>query len=346
MVKSSTPASRPRRAPKIGSPRQPFVIDFHTHIHVPKVHELLRKVKPTKNDGTYFGAGDRASGDTGPLEGGTKVSTRLRAMDKARIDMHVVSVNGSSPFYWSDVATGGSIARAANEGAAEYVAANPDRFVGLGMVPLQSPARAVKELEYAMTTLGLKGVNALSNVRGQDIGEKKFWPFWKKAEELGAAILIHPIGFTHPQRMMKFRLYNTVGQPLEETLCMLSMIHEGVMEKFPKLKIVMAHGGGYLPYYAGRSDSTYALHPDMRGNAKKIPSEYIKKFYFDTCVFDRPMTEFLVNKVGANQVVLGTDYPFRRWDGVGLIKGSRQLSQAAKEKILWRNTARLLGLRI
>lgn len=340
-------AKSPRRkAPAKIQSKRPFAIDFHTHIHVPEVQELLSKVKPSKKDGTYFGAGDRAGGGTGPLEGGTKVSTRLRAMDKAGIDMHVVSVNGSSPFYWSDAATGGKIARAANEGAAEYVAANPDRFVGLGMVPLQSPARAVKELDYAMNTLGLKGVNALSNVRGEDIGEAKYWPFWQKAEELGAAILIHPIGFTHPQRMKKFRLYNTVGQPLEETLCMLSLIHEGVMEKFPKLKIVMAHGGGYLPYYAGRSDSTFALHPSMRGNAKLTPSEYIKRFHFDTCVFDRPMTEFLVNKVGTSQVMLGTDFPFRKWDGVGIVKGSRQLSAATKEKILWRNTARLLGLRL
>jgi aminocarboxymuconate-semialdehyde decarboxylase len=163
---------------------------------------------------------------------------------------------------------------------------------------------------------------------------------------LGAAVLIHPLGFTHPQRMKKFFLANTVGQPLEETLAMLSLIHEGVMERLPRLKVVMAHGGGYLPFYSGRSDSTYRLHPAMRGRAKRPPSEYVRRFYLDCCVFDRGMIEYLVGRVGAGQVLLGSDYTYRDWDALGMIRGSRKISAEAKERILWRNAARLLGIRV
>ncbi|MDA0240906.1 MAG: amidohydrolase family protein [Proteobacteria bacterium] len=338
--------AKKRKAPAKVRPAKSFVIDVHTHIHVPAVSELLDKVKPSAKDRTFFGTDNRATGGSGPLLAGTDPKRRLRHMDKTGVDMQVVSVNGSPPFYWADAALGAKISRAANEGVAGYVAAKPDRFVGLGMVPLQSPARAIKELEYAMGPLGLKGVIGLSNVRGADLGDPKFWPFWAKAEELGAAVLIHPLGFTHPDRMKKFRIYNTVGQPLEETLAMLSLIHEGVMDKFPKVKIVVGHGGGYLPYYAGRSDSTYHHHPGMRGEAKRPPSEYLKQFYFDSCVFDRSMTEFLVGKAGAGHVMLGTDYPFRIWDGIGTVRGSRVLSKESKDKILWKNAAQLMNIRV
>ena len=163
--------AKKRKAPAKVRPAKSFVIDVHTHIHVPAVSELLDKVKPSAKDRTFFGTDNRATGGSGPLLAGTDPKRRLRHMDKTGVDMQVVSVNGSPPFYWADAALGAKISRAANEGVAGYVAAKPDRFVGLGMVPLQSPARAIKELEYAMGPLGLKGVIGLSNVRGAVLGK-------------------------------------------------------------------------------------------------------------------------------------------------------------------------------
>ncbi len=324
--------------------RRSVVIDIHTHVSVPRAEELMRDL-----DGEVFGE-DSAGRAANPLhrrvERSAKLKPRLNDMDKAGADIHVVSSNTQPSFYAAKAGIALKIARAANEGIAEYVGATPDRFVGLGMVPLQNPKSAVKELDYAITKLGLRGVNILSNIQGRDLGEEKFWPFWQRAEQLGAAVLIHPLGFTHPQRMKKFFLANTVGQPLEETLAMLSLIYEGVMERLPKLKVVMAHGGGYLPFYSGRSDSTYHLRPDMRGGAKRLPSDYIRRFHLDCCVFDRGMIEYLVSRVGAGQVLLGSDYPYRDWDALGMIRGSRKLSAAAKERILWRNAARLLNIRV
>ena len=271
---------------------------------------------------------------------------RLNDMDKDGADIHVVSVNTSPPFYAATARVAGKIARAANEGIAEWVARHPDRFVGLGMVPFQAPKAAIRELEYAVDGLGLRGVNILTNINGREVGDPRFAPFWARAEALGAVVFLHPRGFTQTERLQKYFLSNTVGQPLEEALAMLSLIHEGVMERHPRLKILMAHGGGYLPFYAGRSDSTFAHYPAMRGAAKRKPSDYVGKFYLDTCVFDRQMIEFLVAKYGAGRILLGTDYPFRQWDAVGMIRGSRALSRDAKDKILWQNAAKLLRIKV
>ena len=204
----------------------------------------------------------------------------------------------------------------------------------IGPTPLQAPARAVKELEYAVNDLGLRGVLIISNIRNRDLGERRFWKFWAKAEEMGVPVFIHPHGFSEPDRLQKYFLSNTVGQPLEETLAMLSLIHEGVMEKHPKLKIVIAHGGGYLPYYVGRSDQAYRNGGEQAANISKPPSEYLRHFYYDSVIFDPAMLEFLVKKVGANKVMMGSDYPWVETDAVGYVRKSRGLSKETKDRIL------------
>ena len=237
------------------------------------------------------------------------------------------------------------VAKLANEGIRDYTRHAPDRFVGLGMAPMQSARHAVQALEHAMS-LGLKGINILTNIGGHDLGEEQFWPVWKRAEELGAAVLLHPLGFTNQDRFMKFRLANTVGQPLEETLAMLSLIHEGVMARHPKLKIMMSHGGGYLPFYYGRSDSTFFRDPHLRGAIDQKPSTYIRQFYLDTCVFDLHMIEYLAETYEMDHVILGTDFPYRDWGAVPLIKSSKKLGNAQKAAILGKNAAKVLGMTI
>lgn len=338
--------SKPRKT--ASGRRGSLVIDVHSHINVPEMDELSRRLPGAATAEHFVEARGQRSGSRlgARVPRASKPRLRLNDMDKDGADIHVVSINGSQPFYAADVKSAGKVARAGNEGVAEWVARHPDRFVGLGMVPFQAPKAAIRELEYAMGTLGLRGINILTNINGRELGDPRFEPFWTRAEALGATVLLHPLGFTQTQRLQKFFLSNTVGQPLEETLAMLSLIHEGVMERHPRLKVLVSHGGGYLPFYAGRSDSTFQLYPAMRGEAKRKPSDYIRKFYLDTCVFDRAMIEFLVGKYGANRIVLGTDYPYREWDALGMIRGSRALSGDAKEKILWKNAARLLNIKV
>jgi aminocarboxymuconate-semialdehyde decarboxylase len=168
-------------------------------------------------------------------------------------------------------------------------------------------------------------------------------PFWAKAEELGSVIYLHPAGITD-KRYEKHQLWNSIGQPLEEAMGMASLFYEGVLDAFPKLKICIGHGGGYLPFYAGRVDRNYLEKPATRLNMTKSPSQYMKMFSYDSCVYNVDMLEYLVKKVGAGRVVMGSDYPVGEKDPVGFVRKSRSISTTDKEKILWKNAARILRL--
>lgn len=339
------------KAPARGRPRRPLVIDVHAHVRIEAVIDLVRKyIAESKHDLRSWNdaavLARMAKDAKNPNSKHTNPHVRIADMDKMGVDLQVVSMGMPGTCYWTNGRTARQMTRACNDGMAAFVATYPDRFAGIGAVLLQEVGPAIKELEYAVGTLGLKGVTALTNVRGEDLGEKKYWPFWQRAAELGAPIFLHPLGFTQPDRMQKFLLFNTIGQPLEEALAMSSLIHEGVMERFPKLKIHMAHGGGYLPYYSGRSDSAYERDAETRKNIKHNISYYMRRFWYDTVIFDRRMAEYLIEKVGANRVMMGSDYPWRQWDAVGMISRSRRLSKAAKEQVLWKTAARLFRLSV
>lgn len=341
--KSNTPAKR--------RPRKPLAIDVHTHIRVPAVLDFVVK-NPIKGKGPgtedWFAAGSVANMKGRDAEKSqwkrlTDPKTRLKAMDAMGIDIQVISSNLPTTCYWVDGAKGAQVARACNDGIAEFVARS-DRFVGLASLPLQDMRRTVKELDRAIKDLGLRGAWLPSYVRGKDMGEKRFRPLWAKAQELNVPLFIHPLGFSQPERLKDYFLWNTVGQPLEEALSMSSLIYKGVMDDFPKLKVVVCHGGGYLPYYAGRADAAYKTNPKARGEAAKPPSAYLRRFFYDSIIFNRDMLEFLVKKAGAGQIMMATDYPHGERDPVGFVKGTRGISRDAKEKIMWKNAARLLRI--
>ena len=339
------PAKKTASARK--SSRRPIVVDFHTHVRVIPVIEFARANATSANNRSWKSKKKQAEDDRAmrdPQSKHTNPKVRLRDMDKMGVDIQVVSMNMPASVYSADGATGQKVARLLNDGIAEFVAHNPDRFVGIGSVPMQDPTRAAKELDYAINTLGLAGVSMLTNIAGRDLGEQRFNKFWAKAEALGAPIFIHPQGFTHPDRLQKHHLVNTIGQPLEEALAMASLIHEGVLDAYPKLKISIAHGGGYLPFYAGRDDQAYKRNPLARGILKKPPSAYMKQLYYDTVIFDELQLEHLVSRVGANRVLMGSDYPWVPWDAVNLVKKTRKISKDTKERILWKNASRFLGL--
>jgi aminocarboxymuconate-semialdehyde decarboxylase len=317
-----------------------FAIDTHAHIVQPRVGELMQQhVKAAGNNPRSWDGGTIT-------ERHFDRKLRLKDMDKGRIDMQVISTGLGAACQWTDRDGARALMRAVNEGVAEWVAVNPDRFVGIGTVLLHDVPLAIEELDYAVNDLRLRGMMSLTNIQGHDLGEPQFWPFWEALEKHGVPIFLHPQGFTQPDRLLKFNLGNTIGQPLEHALAMASLIHEGVMEKFPKLKVHFAHGGGYLPFYSGRSDSTHEREPSTRVNMKHKPSWYMKKFWYDTVIFDQRMIEYLTDRVGETKVMLGSDYPWRLWDAEGMVASSKKLSREAKERILWKNAAKLYGVRV
>lgn len=283
---------------------------------------------------------------------GEKLATielRLKDMDRMGIDIQAVSPAPQQTYYWTEPGLGVELSRMINERLAEIVARWPERFVALGTVPLQNVELAVIELERCVKQLGLRGVEINPNVAGKDLTDPSLNldRFFAKARELDIVIFMHPIGFTQGERLMDHYFNNVIGNPLDTTLGTSRLIFDGVMERHPGLKVVLPHAGGFLAHYWARMDHAWRARPDCRTVIKKAPSSYLKKFYFDTIAFDPEMLRNLIDKFGAQQVVLGTDYPFDMGeeDPVGLIGSVPRLSAAEKERIMGGNAARLLKIR-
>jgi len=278
----------------------------------------------------------------------TDIAVRLKHMDRMGIDMQAVSPAPNQTYYWTEPGMGQELARGVNEGIAKVVADHPDRFVGLGTVPLQNPELAVSELRFAMKTLGLRGVEINPNVNGKEISRSGLDKFFSAAEQLGAVIFMHPIGYTDGSRLMDHYFNNVIGNPLETTVATAHLIFDGVMERHPKLKVVLPHAGGYLAHYWARMDHAYQARPDCRVCIKRKPSTYLEKFYFDTIAFDPGMLQHLIERFGADHVLLGTDYPYDMGveDPVGFINKVRKLTSKEKNQVMGGNAARLLGITV
>ena len=345
-VKRKTAAKRSARAPR------PFVIDFHAHIAIPEVAAFAAQAYGTVDSSIpadtpeHLAAASRqwAANNVRKMQ---SYDERLRDMDHMGVDMQVLtSMIIRSCTYWADAETGLKWDRLVNERVAEAVAKKPARFVGLGSVPLQAPQLAAKELARCMGELGLKGVQISSHVYGMELGDAKLDPFWAAAEKSGAALFIHPAG-TLDKRYAKHQLWNSVGQSIEEALGMASLWYEGVLDRFPNLKLCVAHGGGFLPFYAGRVDRNYIEKAHTRVNMSKSPSAYMQQhFWYDTCMYNPEMLDYLVKKVGPSRIVCGSDYPVGEEDPAGYIKRAKGISNADKAAILGGNAAKLLGLSI
>jgi aminocarboxymuconate-semialdehyde decarboxylase len=330
-------ARRPKRTPR------PLVIDLHAHMVMPDIlattyqHSLFAK---SSQQARLDGKPEQMP--EGQMRQITDMAIRLKHMDDRGIDMQLVSPSILHQCtYMLDERQAVELDRKSNELVAETVDRHPDRLVGLGTVPLQSAQAAAMELERAMTKLGLKGVIIASNVNGVDLGDARNRPFWTKAQELGAAIFIHPAG-NADTRMVKHRMLISLGQPLEETFAISSLVYDGVMDEFPDLKIVVAHGGGFLPYYAGRYDWIYRSghSPQLRNEF----SAYLRRFYYDSVIFNPDMLEFLAGKVPASHIMLGTDFPFGEDRPVEFVRRAKKLPRKVQDDILGRNAARFLGI--
>jgi len=238
----------------------------------------------------------------------TSVPRRLADLDAIGVDAQVV---GPMPMhrYWAGPELAVKLTAVINEAVAAHCAQGNGRLHGLGTVPLQHPDIAVRELERAVRELGLKGVSVSTNVDGRELADPIFDPVWEAAADLGAVVFIHPWGCSLGPRLGANFLGNTFGQPAETALALSHLIFGGTLDRIPGLKLLTAHGGGFLPTYIGRSDHAWRERPDARGCARP-PSEYLRRIWYDALVYTPQALRHLVEVVGSDKVVLGTDYPF------------------------------------
>jgi aminocarboxymuconate-semialdehyde decarboxylase len=274
----------------------------------------------------------------------TQLQVRLDDMDAMGVDIQVVSPSPTQYYYWAQPELAWEIVRVQNEHIAELCAQAPHRLRGFGNIALQHPQLAVEQLTHCVRQLGLKGIEVSSSVNAAELADARFWPVWSKAQELNCLVFIHPLGTSVGERLNRYYLSNIIGQPLETTIALSQLIFGGVLDHYPGLKILAAHGGGYLPCYAGRSDHAWHARPDARTMAKPL-TEYLRQIWFDCLVYEPQAVRRLIEQVGASQVVVGTDYPFDMGHYAihALLQAVPGLSEAERAAILGGNALQLLG---
>src|SRR6478672_9439083 len=324
--------SHPRRREVVVAGKRVKTVDIHAHCCVPKAMAVIKH--PLEAPGLLM----------------EDTSTRLAAMDAQGIDVECLSIN---PYWYragKDEAA--ELIRIQNETLVEFCAANPDRFVGFATAALQHPELAAEQVDYAVKKLGFRGVGVGGSVAGEELANPRFHPFWAKCEELGVLVFMHPLGTRELEPSGRLNgsglLTNTIGNPLETTIALSHLIFEGTLDRFPGLKICAAHGAGFLPSYANRSDAVLRVFPDRVGTPpKKKPTEYLRngQIMADTIMFTGEAVRHLIHEMGVDNVMLGTDYPFP-WntDPVDHILSIPDITDADKIKILGGTAAKLLGI--
>ena len=330
---AATPAqAQARRREVVVNGRRVKTVDVHAHCAVPEAMALMgRKVEPQ----TLLMS---------------RPADRIQAMDEQGIDVEALSIN---PYWYKadrDVAR--ELIRIQNEKLAEACAADPDRFVAFASVALQHPDLAAEQLEEGVKKYGLRGAGIGGSVNGEDVSDPKFNPFWAKAEQLGVLVFMHPQADGAAADLGKRLkgsggLDNAIGNPLETTIALSHLIFEGTLDHFPGLKICAAHGGGYLPSYAARSDAICVTFPDRCTKPlKKKPTEYLKQMYYDNILFTPEAMRHIIAEVGAGQILVGTDFPYP-WTrtAVDLVMATPGLTDDERVAILGGTAARLLGIK-
>ena len=354
MMYSCAPSSRGETTRVVKKRGKSLRVDIHCHYMNTEVAAKVAHLNPAQHEpmAIYSNAATREANAKQVKERGPKltdIALRLKDMDRMGIDIQAVSPAPHQTYYWTDPGMGAELSRAVNERLAEIVTQHPDRFVALGTVPLQDASLAIAELEHCVRKLGMRGVEINPSVKGMDLTDAKLGldRFFAAVQALDVIIFMHPIGFTHGERLVDHYFSNIIGNPLETTVAASHLIFDGVMERHPKLKIVLPHAGGYLAHYWARMDHAYKARADTRGQMKRKPSSYLEKFYFDTITFDHGMLAHLIARFGADHVLLGTDYPYDMGedDPVGLIGRVPGLKRAEREMIEGGNAARLLKIK-
>ena len=330
-----------------------LTVDLHCHMYVPAAADAVADVFDIETDGLHRFS-NQATREVNARQAETiheqlvDVDRRLADMDRMGIDVQAVSPVPLQYYYGLPPELGRTAARLINDEIAAVAAAHPDRFVGLGGLPMQDSQMAVAELERVVGELGFKGIELCTNVNGEELSNERFRGVFAKAEELGALIFLHPNGFSDAARLSDHYFINVIGNPLDSTVAVAHLIFDGVLDAYPKLKICVAHGGGFLPAYSGRIDRAHAAREDCRRCIDHPPGHYLRRLYFDTVVFTEHQLEYLTGLYGSDHVVLGTDYPFDMGmdDPVGFVNGAAALTDADKRAIVGGNAASLLGIAV
>ena len=328
-------------------------IDIHAHL-TPQCfwkateeggewHSLLREQDPRGRQYSLIG------GRRSQLPPKTRWTPeeRLSDMDSKGVDVHVVSPYSGFYNYELDTRVALATSKDSNNEIYQMTKTWPDRFAGLATLPMQDVNSAISELERAMVQLGFKGAMIGDQVNGRTLDEPEFLPFWKAAEQQGALILFHQAGETIvSSRINRYHLPNTIGNLADRAVTFASLVFGGVMDAFPDLRICLSHGGGYTCYGIGRMDRGWQVRAEARADINQPPSTYLRRFYYDCIVYTEAALRFLIDTVGIDRVVFGTDWPYDMdfdWP-VSWILSSESLTQEEKEAILWKNLEKLLGL--
>lgn len=330
------------------------IVDIHCHYLNPVVNQKTAHLNAAQHDPTVTFANELTRKtnvaqmrDRAPKLMG--IENRIADMDRMGVDIQAVSPAPYHYFYFTPPDEGAALAREVNEGIASLVAGHPDRFVGIGSVPLQNADLAVRELEYAVKKLGLRGVEINTNVNGLNLTDKSLGleKFFAKANELGIVVFMHPLGFTQADRLTNHYFNNVIGNPLDTTIAVSHLIFDGVVARHPKIKFIAAHGGGFIAHYWARMDHAWSARADCRTVIKRKPSSYLEKFYFDTITFDPRMLRNLIDRYGADHVLLGTDYPYDMGedDPRGLVASVKRLPADQRRQIEGLNAMRLLKIK-
>jgi len=326
-------------------------IDIHAHILIEEAMSLLRReapeiaprLSPIDADSAVL---DVAGTPYRPFpRGGWDLERRLADMNMTGVDVQVVSVLPQTFLYNQDAALTATFAAIQNDAIAKLVSEHPTRFVGLATLPMQAPDLAAAELRRAVRDLGLRGAMIGSNIEGRNLDDPTLEPVWEMAAQLGAFLLIHPVKVAGSDRLKSYYLVNLIGNPLDTSIAAASLVFSGVLARHPSLRICLSHGGGFIPYQAGRMIHGWQVRPEPKKSLGESPRESLSRFYYDSILHSAPALEFLITSVGTSQVLLGSDYPFDMGmpDCASHVR-SLPIPAADRARVLG-GTAALLGLR-
>lgn len=328
-------------------------IDVHSHV-VPREMLDALKARPQRFGMRYVDDGNhrRLAKDGG---GGQPVfdeffdpAAKVKGMDRKGLDVSMISAAPIVFFYWLDADAGLEAAQLVNDGIANMARAFPERLMGMGTLPMQHPDAAVAELERIVKQHGFRAVELGTSVGEEQVADKRFRPVLKRAQELDVFIFAHPYSGSEVCNLDGYYLSNLIGNPLQSTIMVSHLMFSGVLDELKKLRICLAHGGGYVPYQIGRFNHGHKVRKETRANTKTTPNALLRRFYYDALTHDARALRYLIDLVGADRVVIGTDAPFDMGenDPIGMIGKVKNLSAREREQIFCKTPLKLMGKRV
>jgi len=329
---------------------KPRTIDAHTHILTDETMRLLTQEAPklapalSEDDGEHSKLTVAGVAYTPFPRGGWNIERRFKDMDAADIDVHVLSATPQTYYYNQEASAGVALSAIQNDQIAKHVKDFPERFIGIGTLPMQAPEQAATELHRIVREKGLRGAMIGSNCEGKNLDDPSFEPLWEAASELDAMLFIHPAGVAGQDRLKPYYLKNLIGNPLDTTIAAACLIFGGVLERYPNLSFIMAHGGGFIPYQGARWVHGHAVRDEPKANLKGSVQASLDKLLYDTILHSKQHVESMIEWVGASRVFLGSDYPYDMGmlDCVRHVR-SLDISDADKAAIFNGNAEKLLA---